>query len=88
MSDWPAQITQKIRETLLGDTRRDLLIWAHNTVNRHADKLPVGKDDVARARHILEIDKRLNKARPVQHHRNLARMGFDVGPKKRNGQPA
>lgn len=76
---YPAHISRQIEATLRSDTRRDLLSWAHNTVNRKEAGQPVSKDDVHRARHILSIDKGMTRgmARPVLRNSALVRMAVE-----------
>lgn len=56
-SQWPASLLAAIRAELQGDARRDLLGWAHRTVDAHAAKRPVASADLARAKLVLQVKR-------------------------------
>lgn len=52
---WPEQLVSAVRAELAGNARRDLLGWAHRTVDAHRLGGNVAKSDVQRARLVLAV---------------------------------
>lgn len=53
---WPDALVSAVKAELAGNARRDLLGWAHRTVDAHAAGKAVSPADLARARLVLAIE--------------------------------
>lgn len=54
---WPAALVAAVKAELQGNAARDLLGWAHRTVDAHAARRPVAKADLQRARLVLDVKR-------------------------------
>lgn len=54
---WPAAVVAAVKAELQGNAGRDLLGWAHRTVDAHAARRPVAQADLQRARLVLGVKR-------------------------------
>lgn len=65
MRKWPAPLVAAIRTELEGNARRDLIGWAHRTVDAKAAKKPVSAEDLDRARLVLDLASESRDGQPA-----------------------
>jgi hypothetical protein len=65
MRKWPEPLVAAIRAELQGNARRDLIGWAHRTVDAKATKKPVSAHDLERARLVLVLASESRNGQPT-----------------------
>lgn len=56
MRKWPESLVAAVKAELAGNARRDLIGWAHRTVDANTAGRAVSSEDLDRARLVLDIE--------------------------------